>query len=204
MTIRLHRGDLPDLARYRDSAAIDTETMGLDHHRDRLCVVQLSPGDGSADVVQIPSGGSEAPNLKRLLADPAIVKIFHFARFDLAALYKAFGIMPAPVYCTKIASRLTRTYTDKHGLKDLVRDVLGVDLSKQQQLSDWGAEKLTDAQVSYAASDVIHLHAIKEKLDVLIAREGRGELAAACFRFLPDRARLDLAGWAAEDIFAHS
>jgi ribonuclease D len=204
MTIRLHRGDLPDLARYRDSAAIDTETMGLDHHRDRLCVVQLSPGDGSADVVQIPSGGSEAPNLKRLLADPAIVKIFHFARFDLATLYKAFGIMPAPVYCTKIASRLTRTYTDKHGLKDLVRDVLGIDLSKQQQLSDWGAEKLTDAQVSYAASDVVHLHAIKEKLDALIAREGRGELAAACFRFLPDRARLDLAGWAAEDIFAHS
>jgi ribonuclease D len=204
MTIRLHRGDLPDLARYRDSAAIDTETMGLDHHRDRLCVVQISPGDGSADVIQIPSGGSEAPNLKRLLADPAVVKIFHFARFDLAALYKAFGIMPAPVYCTKIASRLTRTYTDKHGLKDLVRDVLGVDLSKQQQLSDWGAEKLTDAQVSYAASDVVHLHAIKAKLDVLIAREGRGELAAACFRFLPDRARLDLAGWAAEDIFAHS
>jgi ribonuclease D len=204
MTIRLHRGDLPDLARYRDSAAIDTETMGLDHRRDRLCVVQLSPGDGSADVVQIPSGGSEAPNLKQLLADPAIVKIFHFARFDLAALYNAFGIMPAPVYCTKIASRLTRTYTDKHGLKDLVRDVLGVDLSKQQQLSDWGAEKLTDAQVSYAASDVVHLHAIKEKLDALIAREGRGELAAACFRFLPDRARLDLAGWAAEDIFAHS
>jgi ribonuclease D len=204
MTIRLHRGDLPDLTRYRDSAAIDTETMGLDHHRDRLCVVQLSPGDGSADVVQIPSGGSEAPNLKRLLADPTIVKIFHFARFDLAALYHAFGIMPAPVYCTKIASRLTRTYTDKHGLKDLVRDVLGVDLSKQQQLSDWGAEKLTDAQVSYAASDVVHLHAIKDKLDALIAREGRGELAAACFRFLPDRARLDLAGWAAEDIFAHS
>jgi ribonuclease D len=204
MTIRLHRGDLPDLTRYRDSAAVDTETMGLDHHRDRLCVVQLSPGDGSADVVQIPSRGSEAPNLKRLLADPAIVKIFHFARFDLAALYKAFGIMPAPVYCTKIASRLTRTYTDKHGLKDLVRDVLGVDLSKQQQLSDWGAEKLTDAQVSYAASDVVHLHAIKDKLDALIAREGRGELAAACFRFLPDRARLDLAGWAAEDIFAHS
>jgi ribonuclease D len=203
-TIRLHRGDLPDLARYRDSAAIDTETMGLDHHRDRLCVVQLSPGDGSADVVQIPSSGSDAPNLKRLLADPAIVKIFHFARFDLAALYKAFGIMPTPVYCTKIASRLTRTYTDKHGLKDLVRDVLGIDLSKQQQLSDWGADKLTDAQVSYAASDVVHLHAIKEKLDALIAREGRGELAAACFRFLPDRARLDLAGWAAEDIFAHS
>jgi ribonuclease D len=204
MTIRLHRGDLPDLTRYRDSAAVDTETMGLDHHRDRLCVVQLSPGDGSADVVQIPAGGTEAPNLKRLLADPAIVKIFHFARFDLAALYRTFGVMPAPVYCTKIASRLTRTYTDKHGLKDLVRDVLGIDLSKQQQLSDWGAEKLTDAQVSYAASDVFHLHALKEKLDALIAREGRGELAAACFRFLPDRARLDLAGWAEEDIFAHS
>src|SRR5262245_37557847 len=204
MTIRLHRGDLPDLSAYQGLVAIDTETMGLDHHRDRLCVVQLSPGDGSADVVQIPTGGAEAPNLKRLLTDPAITKIFHFARFDLATLYRAFGVMPAPVYCTKIASRLTRTYTDKHGLKDLVRDVLGIELSKQQQLSDWGAEKLTDAQVSYAASDVVHLHAIKEKLDALIAREGRGELAAACFRFLPDRARLDLAGWAAEDIFAHS
>jgi ribonuclease D len=204
MTIRLHRGDLPDLSRYRGSVAIDTETMGLDHHRDRLCVVQLSPGDGSADVIQIPPGATEAPNLKRLLADPSVLKIFHFARFDLATLCKAFGVMPTPVYCTKIASRLSRTYTDKHGLKDLVRDVLGIDLSKQQQLTDWGAEKLTEAQVSYAASDVIHLHALKEKLDVLIAREGRQELAAACFRFLPDRARLDLAGWAAEDIFAHS
>jgi ribonuclease D len=204
MTIRLHRGDLPDLTRYKDSVAIDTETMGLEHHRDRLCVVQLSPGDGSADVVQIPPGASDAPNLKRLIGDPAVLKIFHFARFDLAALYKAFGVLPAPVYCTKIASRLTRTYTDKHGLKDLVRDMLGIDVSKQQQLSDWGAEKLTEAQVAYAASDVLHLHALKEKLDALIAREGRGELAAACFRFLPDRARLDLAGWAAEDIFAHS
>jgi ribonuclease D len=204
MTIRLHRGDLPDLSRYRGSVAIDTETMGLDHHRDRLCVVQLSPGDGSADVIQIPPGAIEAPNLKRLLADPSVLKIFHFARFDLATLCKAFGVMPTPVYCTKIASRLSRTYTDKHGLKDLVRDVLGIDLSKQQQLTDWGAEKLTEAQVSYAASDVVHLHALKEKLDVLIAREGRQELAAACFRFLPDRARLDLAGWAAEDIFAHS
>jgi ribonuclease D len=204
MTIRLHRGDLPDLSAYRDLVAIDTETMGLDHHRDRLCVVQLSPGDGSADVVQIPPGGVDAPNLKRLLADPAITKIFHFARFDLAALYRAFGVMPAPVYCTKIASRLTRTYTDKHGLKDLVRDVLGIDLSKQQQLTDWGSDKLTEAQVAYAASDVLHLHALKARLDALIAREGRGELAAACFRFLPDRARLDLAGWAAEDIFAHS
>jgi len=178
--------------------------MGLDHRRDRLCVVQLSPGDGSADVVQIPPGAVDAPNLKRLLGDPSVLKIFHFARFDLAALYQAFGVMPAPVYCTKIASRLTRTYTDKHGLKDLVRDVLGVDLSKQQQLTDWGAEKLTEAQVAYAASDVVHLHALRAKLDALIAREGRQDLAAACFRFLPDRARLDLAGWAAEDIFAHS
>jgi ribonuclease D len=204
MTIRLHRGDLPDLSAYKDQVAVDTETMGLDHHRDRLCVVQLSPGDGSADVVQIPPGGADAPNLKRLLADPAITKIFHFARFDLATLYRAFGVMPTPVYCTKIASRLTRTYTDKHGLKDLVREVLGIELSKQQQLTDWGADKLTEAQVAYAASDVLHLHALKARLDALIAREGRGELAAACFRFLPDRARLDLSGWAAEDIFAHS
>jgi ribonuclease D len=204
MTIRLHRGDLPDLSGYRGSVAIDTETMGLDHQRDRLCVVQLSGGDGSADVVQIPPGTTDAPNLKRLIGDPAVLKIFHFARFDLAALCKAFGVMPAPVYCTKVASRLTRTYTDKHGLKDLVRDLLGIEVSKQQQLSDWGADKLTEAQVAYAASDVLHLHALKEKLDILIARERREELASACFRFLPDRARLDLAGWAAEDIFAHS
>ena len=204
MTTRLHRGDLPDLSRYRGSVAIDTETMGLDLRRDRLCVVQLSPGDGSADVVQIPPGISEAANLKQLLGDPSILKIFHFARFDIAMLFHRFGVMPAPVYCTKIASRLTRTYTDRHGLKDLVRDLLGVDVSKQQQLTDWGASDLTEAQVAYAASDVTHLHALKEKLDVLLAREGREELAAACFRFLPDRARLDLAGWAAEDIFAHS
>jgi ribonuclease D len=204
MTIRLHRGDLPDLARYKVAAAIDTETMGLNPHRDRLCVVQLSPGDGSADVVQIPLGATDAPNLKKLLADKSIVKIFHFARFDIAALYNALGVMPEPVYCTKIASRLTRTYTDKHGLKDLVRDMLGIDLSKQQQLSDWGSDALTDAQVAYAASDVLHLHALKAKLDTLLAREGREALAAACFGFLPDRARLDLAGWAAEDIFAHS
>ena len=204
MTIRLHRGDLPDLKRYRGAVAIDTETMGLDPRRDRLCLVQLSPGDGSADVVQISLGQTDAPNLKRLLADPALLKIFHYARFDLGILQKTFGSMPAPVYCTKIASRLTRTYTDKHGLKDLARDLLGMDLSKQQQLSDWGAETLTDAQLAYAASDVLHLHALKEKLDVMLAREGRGDLAAACFRFLPDRVRLDLAGWAAEDIFAHS
>jgi ribonuclease D len=204
MTIRLHRGDLPDLARYTGAVAIDTETMGLDPHRDRLCVVQLSPGDGSADVVQIPLGAKRAPNIEALLADPARTKIFHFARFDVAVLFKSFGVMPAPVYCTKIASRLTRTYTDKHGLKDLVREVLGVDLSKQQQSSDWGAEELSDAQVAYAASDVLHLHALKEKLDAMLAREGRADIAAACFEFLPVRARLDLAGWGEEDIFAHS
>jgi ribonuclease D len=204
MTIRLHRGDLPNLNGYSGSAAIDTETMGLDPSRDRLCVVQLSPGDGSADVVQIAAGQKDAPNLKRLLADPAVLKIFHFARFDIATLFKAFGVMPTPVYCTKIASRLARTYTDKHGLKDLVRELTGTDLSKQQQTSDWGAEQLTDAQIAYAASDVLHLHALKAKLDAMLAREGRTELAAACFRFLPDRARLDLSGWAAEDIFAHS
>jgi ribonuclease D len=205
MTIRVHRGDLPDLSHYQVTAvAIDTETMGLDPHRDRLCVVQLSPGDGSADVVQIPSGSSTAPNLTKLLADAAILKIFHFGRFDLAALQRGFGVMAGPVYCTKIASRLARTYTDKHGLKDIVRDVLGIDLSKQQQLSDWGAQTLTDAQIAYAASDVLHLHALKEKLDAMLAREGRGELAQACFRFLPDRVRLDLAGWATEDVFAHS
>jgi ribonuclease D len=204
MTTRMHRGDLPDVARYKGAVAIDTETMGLDLARDRLCVVQLSPGDGSADVVQIAPHAKDAPNLKRLLADKNLLKIFHFARFDLGMLYKAFGVMPEPVYCTKIASRLTRTYTDKHGLKDLVREVLGQDLSKQQQSSDWGASDLTDAQISYAAADVTHLHALKDKLDAMLAREGRTELAAACFRFLPDRVRLDLAGFAAEDIFAHS
>ncbi|HSJ39852.1 MAG TPA: ribonuclease H-like domain-containing protein [Xanthobacteraceae bacterium] len=205
MTIRVHRGDLPDLSHYRVGAvAVDTETMGLDPHRDRLCVVQLSPGDGTADVVQIPAGVTAAPNLTRLLSDGAILKIFHFARFDLGALQKRLAVMPTPVYCTKIASRLARTYTDKHGLKDLVREVLGIDVSKQQQLSDWGADTLTDAQVAYAASDVLHLHALKERLDAMLAREGREDLAAACFRFLPDRVRLDLAGWAAEDIFAHS
>jgi ribonuclease D len=204
MTIRLHRGDLPDVGRYRNAVAVDTETMGLDHHRDRLCVVQLSPGDGSADVVQIPRGAVPGANLKALLADTNILKIFHFARFDLGILEQTLGVMPTPIYCTKIASRLVRTYTDKHGLKDLVRDLLGIDVSKQQQLSDWGAEELTDAQVAYAASDVLHLHALREKLDVMLAREGRADLAAACFRFLPDRVRLDLAGWAAEDIFAHS
>jgi ribonuclease D len=194
MTIRLHRGDLPDLARYTDSVAIDTETMGLHPHRDRLCVVQLSNGDGTADVVQILKGHADAPNLKALLGNPNITKIFHFARFDLAALYNAFGVMPQPVYCTKIASRLSRTYTDRHGLKDLVREVLNIDLSKQQQSSDWGSQTLSDAQLSYAASDVLHLHALRERLDAMLAREGRIELAQACFGFLPTRAQLDLQG----------
>ena len=204
MTIRLHRGDLPDLSRYTTSVAIDTETMGLNPHRDRLCVVQMSNGDGSADVIQIPLGHTDAPNLKALLADPKITKIFHFARFDLAALYNALGVMPQPVYCTKIASRLTRTYTDRHGLKDLVREVLNIDLSKQQQSSDWGATSLSEAQLAYAASDVLHLHGLRDRLDAMLAREGRTELAQACFNFLPTRAKLDLGGWAAEDIFAHS
>jgi ribonuclease D len=204
MTIHLHRGDLPDVSRYKGAVAIDTETMGLDLNRDRLCVVQLSPGDGSADVVQIAAHPADAPNLKLLLTDKSLLKIFHFARFDLGMLYKNLGVMAEPVFCTKIASRLTRTYTDKHGLKDLVREVLGQDLSKQQQSSDWGSPELSEGQVSYAAADVTHLHALKERLDAMLAREGREQLAAACFRFLPDRVRLDLEGFAAEDIFAHS
>jgi ribonuclease D len=204
MTIRLHRGDLPNLSAYKGAVAIDTETMGLDPKRDRLCVVQLSPGDGSADVVQIAAGQKKAPNIEKLLADKSILKIFHFARFDLATMANTFGVMAGPVYCTKIASRLVRTYTDKHGLKDLTRELLGIDVSKQQQSSDWGADALSDPQVTYAASDVLHLHALKEKLDVMLAREGRTELAAACFGFLPHRARLDLGGWADEDIFSHS
>jgi ribonuclease D len=167
-------------------------------------VVQLSPGDGSADVVQFPPGDTEASNLVKLLSDPKRLKLFHFARFDLATLYKTFGVMAEPVYCTKIASRIARTYTDKHGLKDLVRELLGLDLSKQQQTSDWGVATLSDAQVAYAAADVLHLHALKQRLDELLIREGRAELAEACFRFLPTRVRLDLAGWVEEDLFAHS
>ncbi len=204
MTIRLHRGDLPDLSRYKDSVAIDTETLGLNPHRDRLCVMQLSNGDGTADVVQIPAGHTNAPNLKALLGNPKVLKIFHFARFDLAVLSNAFGVMPQPVYCTKIVSKLVRTYTDRHGLKDLVREVLGVDLSKQQQSSDWGADALSEAQLAYAASDVLYLHALKDKLDAMLAREKREILAQACFSFLPSRAQLDLDGWATDDIFAHS
>jgi ribonuclease D len=204
MTIRLHRGDLPNLSAYKGAVAIDTEAMGLDPNRDRLCVVQLSPGDGSADVVQIATSPGDPANIKKLLADKSLLKIFHFARFDVGILYKTFGVMADPIYCTKIASRLARTYTDKHGLKDLARELLGIDLSKQQQSSDWGADNLNDAQISYAATDVLHLHALKDKLDVILAREHRNDLAAACFRFLPDRVRLDLGGWAEEDIFSHS
>ena len=204
MTIRLHHGDLPDDYRPGDSIAIDTETLGLNPHRDRLCLVQISRGDGDADLVQIAQGQKEAPNLVSMLVDPAVTKIFHFARFDLAILQKTFGAPVAPVYCTKIASRLTRTYTDRHGLKDLTRDLLGVEISKQQQTSDWGADKLSDPQVAYAASDVLYLHALREKLDGLLAREGRAAIAKACFEFLPTRADLDLLGWPDADIFAHS
>ncbi|MFD1331039.1 ribonuclease D [Methylopila musalis] len=203
MTIRLHQGDLPDDYAAGDSVAIDTETLGLNPHRDRLCLVQLSLGDGSADLVQIAPGQTSAPNLERLLRDRSVTKLFHFARFDVAALYKAFGVMTEPVYCTKIASKLTRTYTDRHGLKDIVRELLGVEISKQQQSSDWGARDLTDAQLAYAASDVLHLHALRARFDALLEREGRGAFAQACFAFLPVRAALDLAGWAETDIFAH-
>jgi ribonuclease D len=203
-TIRVHRGDLPADYVAGPAIAIDTETLGLNPHRDRLCVVQISRGDGDADVVQIVPGGPSPDHLKRVLADPAVIKIFHFARFDLAVLFNAFGVMPAPVYCTKIASKLARTYTDRHGLKDVVRELVGVDLSKQQQSSDWGAEALSQAQVDYAASDVLHLHAARERLNTMLAREGRTDLAQNCFDFLPTRARLDLAGWAEADIFAHS
>lgn len=204
MTIRVHKGDLPDLARYTGSVAIDTETLGLDTRRDRLCVVQLSPGDGTADIVQIGKGQREAPNLCALLADTAKRKIFHYARFDIAALYHAFGVMTQPVFCTKIASRLTRTYTDRHGLKDLSKELIGVDLSKQQQSSDWAAETLTPAQLDYAASDVLYLHDLMGVLLKRLEREDRLEIAEAAFQFLPTRARLDLLGWDEEDIFSHS
>jgi ribonuclease D len=204
MTIRFHRGDLPADYNPGTAIAIDTETLGLNPHRDRLCVVQISRGDGSADVVQILKDGARPATLIRVLEDRHVLKIFHFARFDVAVLYHAFGIMPGPVYCTKIASRLSRTYTDRHGLKDLVRELLGIDLSKQQQSSDWGAETLSEAQLDYAASDVLHLHALKQKLDRMLERENRAHVAAACFGFLPTRAQLDLLGWPETDIFAHS
>ncbi len=203
MTVTLHRGDLPSGLSFGPSVAIDTETMGLKPGRDRLCLVQLSSGDGSAHLVQIPQGPVNAPNLIALLADPAVLKLFHFARFDLAALFARLGVMPQPVYCTKIASRLVRTYTDRHGLKELCRELLNIDMSKQQQSSDWGAADLSDAQRAYAASDVLYLHEIKARLDTMLEREGRTAMAQACFDFLPTRARLDLAGWAEEDIFSH-
>ena len=203
MTIRFHEGDLPAGVDFGAAVAIDTETMGLRPHRDRLCVVQLSKGDGSADVVRIGKDQLHAPNLEALLADPRVVKIFHFARFDIAALFNRFGVMTTPVYCTKIASRLVRTYTDRHGLKDLLRETLGVEISKQQQSSDWGADTLSEAQLAYAASDVLHLHKVREKLDMMLKREGRADVAAACFEFLPTRARLDLMGWPETDIFSH-
>ena len=204
MTIRFHTGDLPNLDKYTGDVAIDTESMGLNPHRDRLCVVQLSPGDGSADVVQIKAGQSQAPNIQALLADHSKTKIFHFARFDVALLEHSFGTVTTPIFCTKIASRLTRTYTDRHGLKDLTRELLDVDISKQQQSSDWGAEKLSDAQLTYAASDVLYLHAMRDILVKRLAREGRTEIADACFEFLPTRTKLDLIGWPETDIFAHS
>jgi ribonuclease D len=203
LTIRFHKGDLPADTRFSGSVAIDTETLGLNPHRDRLCVVQLSRGDGTADVVQIGADQAHAPQLESLLADARVTKLFHFARFDMAILFKTFGIMAEPVYCTKIASRLTRTYTDRHGLKDLVRELVGTDLSKQQQSSDWGAEVLSEAQLVYAASDVLYLHAVRTKLDAMLAREGRQRLAEGCFAFLPIRVQLDLRGWADTDILAH-
>jgi ribonuclease D len=203
MTISLHRSDLPaDLSLGR-VVAVDTETMGLNPHRDRLCLVQLSAGDGNAHLVQMPRGSHQAPRLAALLADPNVLKLFHFGRFDIAVLEHALRIRCEPVYCTKIAAKLTRTFTDRFGLKDLCRELLGVELSKQQQSSDWGADSLTDEQLAYAASDVLHLHALKAKLDQLLAREGRTELAQAAFQFLPARARLDLAGWPEVDIFEH-
>lgn len=204
MAIYLHKGDLPASVTFENTVAVDTETLGLKPLRDRLCVVQLSAGDGDAHLVQIARGKHEAPHLVATLSNPAILKVFHFARFDLGVLYHYLGVDVAPVYCTKIASRLTRTYTDRHGLKDLVKELLDTDLSKQQQSSDWGADTLSDAQQSYAAADVLYLHALKAKLDAALEREERREIADACFAFLPTRARLDLAGWADEDIFAHS
>lgn len=201
--IKLHRGDLPASVGFGASVAIDTETMGLNPERDRLCVVQLSAGDGTAHLVQIDKDKPEAPRLAALLGDAKVLKIFHYARFDLAVLEKHLGVRTGPVYCTKIASKLARTYTDRHGLKDLVSEVLGIELSKQQQSSDWGAEDLTQQQIAYAASDVLHLHALKDRLDSMLAREGRTDLAEAAFRFLPVRARLDLEGYAEIDIFSH-
>lgn len=204
MATHLYQNDLPDSVDLGPVVAIDCETMGLNPHRDRLCVVQMSGGDGDAHLVQISKDQTEAPNLTSLLTNPDVLKLFHYGRFDIAALYYRFGALTAPVYCTKIASRLVRTYTDRHGLKNLTQDLLGQDISKQQQMSDWGADTLTRAQMDYAASDVLHLHRLRDALDLRLAREGRSDLAQACFDFLPTRARLDLAGWPDTDIFAHS
>lgn len=204
MANHLYKNDLPDGLDLGPIVAIDCETMGLNPHRDRLCVIQMSGGDGNAHIVQVEKGQTAAPNLCRMLEDPKVLKLFHFGRFDIAAMYHAFGALTAPVYCTKIASRLVRTYTDRHGLKNLTQELLGIDISKQQQMSDWGAAELTDAQLDYAASDVLHLHKLREALDKRLAREGRTEMAQACFDFLPMRAKLDLAGWPEIDIFAHS
>ena len=201
--IKLHKGDLPADVTFRGSVAIDSETLGLKPGRDRLCVVQLSAGDGTAHLVQLAQGEYAAPRLKALLTDPGVLKIFHFARFDVAVLKQYLGVDTAPIYCTKIVSKLVRTYTDRHGLKDLAAELIGVELSKQQQSSDWGAADLTQQQLAYAASDVLHLHAIKAKLDAMLDREGRRAQAEACFRFLPVRAALDLAGFQDDDIFAH-
>jgi len=203
MTITLHQGDLPDGLSFGNIVAIDTETLGLRPHRDRLCLVQLSSGDGTAHLVQLKQGRYEAPNLKKLLADPAVTKLFHFARFDVGVMYKYLGVVTTPIYCTKIASRMARTFTGHHSLKTLCKDLIGVDLDKQQQTTDWGADTLTPEQMNYAASDVLYLHRMKDELDKILAREGRSALAQACFDFLPHRALLDIAGWEEEDIFSH-
>lgn len=203
MANHLYKRDLPDGLDLGPVVAIDCETMGLNPHRDRLCVIQMSGGDGHAHMVQVEKGQTSAPNLGAMLENPDVLKLFHFGRFDIAAMHNAFGTLAAPVYCTKIASKLVRTYTDRHGLKYLLQELLGVDVSKQQQSSDWGAEVLTEAQLDYAASDVLHLHALRDELNARLEREGRMEMAQACFDFLPVRARLDLAGWPEIDIFAH-
>ncbi|SPF78993.1 Ribonuclease D [Aliiroseovarius pelagivivens] len=203
MANHLYKRDLPDGLDLGPVVAIDCETMGLNPHRDRLCVVQMSGGDGNAHMVQVEKGQTSAPNLEKMLVDPNVLKIFHFGRFDIAAMLNAFGVVTAPVYCTKIASKLIRTYTDRHGLRNLLDQLLKVDISKQQQMSDWGAVELTEAQLDYAASDVLHLHRLREELNMRLDREGRTEMAQACFDFLPMRAQLDLAGWPEQDIFAH-
>lgn len=204
IVVHLHKGDLPASVTFNGAIAVDSETLGLSLVRDPLCLVQLSDGGGEAHLVQVDRASYDAPNLKRVLSDAGVLKLFHFARFDIAMFMRDLSIVCAPIYCTKIASKLVRTYTDKHGLKDLTKEVLGRDISKDQQSSDWGAPELTDAQLAYAASDVLHLHALKERLDAMLAREGRSEIAQSCFDFLPTRAALDLAGWEDVDIFAHA